>query len=251
MANPGGVWERFAEVDQLPGQLIKEDLIMLVREADAEHDRSLQTELGPSEIGNPCTYHLGRRILGLSEITSDPWCRTIGTATHAWLDEAAVRFNVRHNQARYLAERKVYPDPELLPVGGSSDLYDSARRSVIDHKVVGRPQQQKYKTNGPGWQYRRQAHIYGLGYSLAGVVVDQVAIAFWLRGGRLSDLWVWVEPYDPSIADQALSRYRVLRELVLTHGEAALVYLPRYPQECYDCLSDPYDLATTTVAVAG
>lgn len=239
MANAGGVWEKFSPAPLGPVMTIKDDLIAMVIEAEAEHDRTVQTELGPSELGNPCTYHLACRILGKPERLSDPWCRTIGIATHAWLEEAAAKYNIRHDEVRWYPERKVFPDSELLPVGGSSDLYDTKHRAVVDHKVVGRPQQAKYRNNGPGWQYRRQAHLYGLGYAMAGTPVDTVAIAFWLRGGRLPDLYVWAEPYDPAVAEEALSRYRTLRQLVLTLGEAVLDQLPRYPSECYDCMSDP------------
>lgn len=234
MSNPGGVWESFIEADSGLGLKIKDQLIAMVREADAESDRSQQVDLGPSEIGNPCSYHLARRILNIPEEEGDPWCRTIGTATHGWLEEAAVRYNVRHNHAVFTAEGKVYPDAELLPSGGSADLYHTEYRAVIDHKVIGKPQQTKYRSKGPGQQYRNQVHLYGLGYSMAGLPVDNVAIAFWLRGGRLSDLYVWIEEYDPMVAQAALDRYRTLRDLVHAAGEAVLDHLPRHA-ECYRC----------------
>lgn len=217
-------------------QVIAADLRMMATEAERSSPRTVQTAIGPSEIGDPCTRCLAAKILGVfvDQGMSDPWCRIIGTAVHAWLDEAAARQNVARDHARWIPEHRVFPDPELLPVGGSADLYDSDRRIVIDHKIVGKTQQNKYKTNGPGLRYRRQAHLYGLGYSLKGHQVDHVAMAFWLRGGYLSDLWVHVEPYDEAVATETLDRYRMLRDLVLPLGPNILPNLPTDP-ECYSC----------------
>lgn len=238
----GAAWD---EIAGGLGAKIADDLRAMALAYDARADRSQQTALGPSEIGNPCTYHLGRKILGLPEDSSfdDPWCRIIGTATHTWLEEAAALDN--HTAAgRWLHEIRVHPDPELLPAGGKCDLYDADRLVVIDHKIVGTASQKKYKANGPGRQYRAQAHLYGKGHRLEGKPVEHVAIAFWLRGGRLTDLYVWTEPYDESIADAALERYRTLKGLLAAGGPAVLPQLPR-DLACWDCRRNPqlFDVA--------
>lgn len=218
------------------GDRLADDLRDMVRQHDRHADRSQQTDIGPSEVGNPCTRCLARRALGMS-ITgefSDPWCAVIGTAVHAWLDEAAEAWNVRNNRGRLIAENRVQPHPDILPSGGKCDLYDDDTHTVIDHKIVGLQALQKYRLNGPGLQYRRQAHIYGLGYARTGNPVEHVAIAFWHRGGRLGDLYVWTEPYDQQIALDALFRWREIREQALAIGPAILPLLPADP-DCWDC----------------
>lgn len=228
----GDVWDQFAPT---LGDHLAEDLRQMVRDYEDSRDRSVQVDLGPSEIGNPCTRCLARKILGIPlETHGDPWCAIIGTATHAWLDEAAGYANGIANEKRWYPEVRVQPDPRLLPVGGKADLYASDRFTVIDHKVVGREKLRSYRANGPGAQYRYQSHLYGKGYVNAGHRVDHVAIAFWHRGGSLRDLYVWTEPYDQAVADACLARYETLRALCLATGEAVLPLLPTH-DGCYDC----------------
>jgi hypothetical protein len=207
----------------------------MARRAAAGAPRSQQRQLGPSEIGDPCTRCLAEKILGVYEESpfNDPWCAVIGSSVHKWLELAAL-FENRYHDATWCPETRVLPDNDLLPKGGIADLYDDTDYTVTDHKIVGSPQQKKYKANGPGVRYRRQGHIYGLGFSNAGLRVDHVAIAFWVRGGRLSDLHVWSEPYSADYAHEALDRYRTLRELCAAGGTAILANLPSDP-DCYTC----------------
>jgi hypothetical protein len=232
-------WDDPALTGQLGDQLA-DALRTMVRQHDAAADRSRQTDLGPSEIGNPCTWCLAAQILGVTSSTwehsawDDGWRAVVGTATHAWLDEAAAAFNVRNNVARWLPEVRVHPDARLLPSGGSCDLFDSETHTVIDHKTTTKAKLANYRLNGPGLQYRRQAHLYGKGYRAAGHDVHHVALAFWLRDGMLRDLYVWTEPYSEQIADETLARYDALRALCESGGPAVLDSLPPDP-DCAQC----------------
>lgn len=220
------------------GDRIADDLRTIVRAYSAGDERSQQTNLGPSQIGNPCTRCLAEQILGIDEPPpfDDPWARVIGTAIHAWLEEAAVYDNIHvvRDAARWHTEKRVHPHPDLLPSGGKCDLYDAETRTVIDHKTTSAERLRKYRLNGPGLQYRRQAHLYGLGYARTGAAVDHVALAFWQRGGRLRDLYVWTEPYDADMAMDALNRYRTLKELCEASGPGIAAALPSDP-DCFVC----------------
>lgn len=229
------VWDS-PEMTNALGDRLADDLREMVRAYEAGAERSQQRNLGPSQIGMACTRCLARHVLGIpvTREFDDPWCRIIGTATHDWLDGAAATANVRNDHARWYPEVRVQPDTELLPSGGKCDLFDSVTRTVIDHKVVGDAPLKKYRLNGPGEQYRTQAHLYGLGYSNAGHDVMNVAVAFWKRGGRLNDLYVWTEPYERAVAEKALTRYRTIRDQALTLGAAILPHLPADP-DCWDC----------------
>jgi hypothetical protein len=226
------VWD---DIGNPLGDKIADRLREMARRAAAGAPRSQQRQLGPSEIGDPCTHCLAAKILGVYAEPEfhDPWCATIGTATHKWLELAAL-FENRYHNGTWCPETRVLPDNDLLPKGGIADLYDDVDHIVIDHKIVGLPQLRNYKANGPGVRYRRQGHIYGLGFANAGLQVDHVAIAFWNRGGRLSDLYVWSEPYDAAYAQEALDRYRTLKQLCDTAGPAILDSLPTDP-DCYSC----------------
>lgn len=220
------------------GVRLANDLRDIVRTYGSGDERSRQRHLGPSQIGNPCTRCLARHVLGMEIVREfdDPWCRIIGTATHSWLEEAAAYDNIHtvRDAARWKYETRVHPHPDLLPSGGTADLYDAHTKTVIDHKVVGPAPLKKYKLNGPGHQYRAQAHLYGLGYHRTGVEVEHVAIAFWNRGGRLSDLYVWTEPYSADVAMQALDRYRTIRDQAASIGPQIIPLLPA-DESCWDC----------------
>lgn len=234
------VWD---EIGNPLGERLADDLRAMARRFEAGAERTKQRNLGPSQIGMPCTRCLARHCLGVpvTRDFDDPWCRIIGTATHAWLDDAAAFDNASTlttdgagRRAHWHPEQRIHPHPDLLPSGGKADLFDDETGTVIDHKIVGAQPLKKYKLNGPGEQYRIQAHLYGLGYARAGQDVKNVAVAFWNRGGRLSDLYVWTEPYSADLAIDALKRYRTVRDQALTIGVAILPLLPAHP-DCWDC----------------
>lgn len=226
------VWD---EIGDTFAAVLREQLIEMVRNADWTADRTQQRHLGPSEIGDPCTYCLAAKILGVYEepvlAYDDGWRAIVGTAVHHWLELAALRDN-RDNDTAWCTEQRVHPDNDLLPVGGKCDLYQDTTGTVIDHKTTTRKKQADYKANGVGIRNRRQAHLYGLGFANAGLVVNRVALAFWLRDGMARDLWVWSEPYDEQMAKDTLDRYRTLRELCATGGPAILPSLPSDPGCC-------------------
>lgn len=231
------VWDEVADpLGEHLGRLLQD----MVRDYENSRDRTKQTAIGPSSLGNPCTRCLARGVLGrpVAREFDDPWCAIIGTAVHVWLDEAAEHQNKLLERCDWLAEMKVHPDPELLPKGGNADLYHLPTATVIDHKIVGTARLKHYRANGPGPQYRRQAHLYGLGYFNAGRPVTNVAVAFWHRGGRLRDLYVWTEPWRPDLAHEALNRYRTIRDLALAQGPSVLPLLPADP-DCWDCKGRP------------
>lgn len=234
-ASEGSVWDQPSLTGAL-GDTLATDLRDMVRLYESSRERSQQTEVGPSGIGNPCTRCLARQVLGVpvERAFNDPWCAIIGTAVHAWLAEAAENFNGLAVEPTYKTETRVQPHPDVLPKGGNADLFDAVHNTVIDHKIVGAEQLRKYRLNGPGPQYRIQAHIYGLGFARTGAQVDHVAVAFWQRGGRLSDLYVWTEPYDPQVALDAIDRYRTIRAQALAIGPSLLPLLPA-SESCWDC----------------
>ncbi len=176
--------------------------------------RSLQRTLGPSEYGEPCARKLAYRLMDEDKTNtdSDPWASIVGTATHAWLADALLADNTRSGELRWLVERRLEVRPGLE---GSCDAYDVRRRAVVDHKVVGPSKLRDYKMSGPSEQYRKQVHLYGKGYRRLGLPVDEVAIAFYPRAGQLSGMHVWSEPYDETIADDAIARVDTLLQVIV------------------------------------
>lgn len=207
--------------------------------ADRSAPRSLQTALGPSEIGEPCARRLAYRLMNepRTNTTGDPWAAIVGTSVHAWLADAFTQANERLGRIRYLIETRVQVRAGL---SGSCDLYDADRATIIDHKVVGPTNLRNYRINGPTEQYRIQAHTYGLGYTLLGLPVEHVALAFYPRSSDLSNLHVWTEPFNATIVHDALTKHDAIIELLcaldVEHHPANYQHIPKTPgHRCNYC----------------
>lgn len=204
-------------VTGIAGQ-ITTSVIEDVKHAAAHAPRSLQRAPGPSEIGTPCTRRLAYKAIGQDPVNNDtdPWASIQGTSVHAWMvetyqaknraarDQWLRNFSPPAQRDRYLVEHRIFLPYEI---SGSSDLFDRETGTVIDWKLTSLKNIAGYRKNGPGAQYRAQAHLYGLGFVLAGEHVEHVADVFLPRGGRITDLHVWTEPFDPAVAAGALARY--------------------------------------------
>lgn len=218
-------------------------VIATVKHAAANAPRSLQAAPGPSELGTPCVRRLAYKTLDWEpkpNSDTDPWASIIGTSVHTWM--ASIYENENRKLARtfdagrYLIEHRI-----TLPGGiqGSCDLYDRAMQTVIDWKVTSPDNLRKYRLNGPGQQYRTQAHLYALGLQLEGAEPEDVAIVFLPRGGRIDGLHVWAEPYDPQVAVEALRRYQAVRQFHISldpeNHPARWALLPTADAYCTYC----------------
>jgi hypothetical protein len=190
----------------------------LIVDAANNAPRSLQKRIGPSEVGDPCERKLSYKLLDWPEAATDhdPIASVLGTGFHSWMEEA---FTARQTfladgvTPRYKIEERVtvhqgYTD--AATIAGSSDLYDRATGTVYDWKLTGTSTLDKYRRNGPGDQYRLQAHMYGLGQENAGETPTRVAIVFVARYHELR-VHVWTEPYDRAVAEAAVTRLARIR----------------------------------------
>lgn len=88
----------------------RDALMAAIRHKIHHHPRSQQKRIGPSEIGNPCDRRIGYKLLGHPERErGDAWKPTVGTAVHAWIDEA-----LTDEDARLLAQLG-YPQTTNFP----------------------------------------------------------------------------------------------------------------------------------------
>src|SRR5690606_22301369 len=136
-----------------------------------------------SEIGIPCDRCLGHKLAGTPEVPGPlPWLPTVGTAVHAWLDEAftdaTLRLAGEGREARWISEAKVdVGEIDGVTITGSCDLYDIETATTVDWKVVGASTLRLAKA-GPSPTYRAQGHLYGRGWTRAGRPVRRVAIFY-------------------------------------------------------------------------
>lgn len=225
------------------GEAIADELQEVIADAILHHPRSLQAELGPSEIGDPCTRRIAYKLLGTPERPQAPnWPATIGTATHAWLERVFDLDNLKRapmlgGQERWYIEERVTVGyvPGVGFVTGSCDLYDRVTCTVVDWKVVGPTQLKKYRSQGASTQYRCQAHLYGQGWVNKGLPVAQVRIAFLPRNGSLDEAYVWGEDFQPAIAKSTLDRFARIAKEVADRGPDALTVLNTADAYCGHC----------------
>ena len=204
----------------------RDDALTLLVHAIQNQPRTLQSRLGPSELGR-CPRYLLHKLAGTPEPTAPPALKpVIGTAAHAlfldrWFPAADPA------ETRWVTERRVTIGAfaDGTPITGSCDLYDRDTRTVIDLKFLGKSSLTNYKANGPGNTYRTQVHLYGLGFAREPDQPIPENVAIWMlpRDGEIRDAHWWEEPWQPQIALDALNRLGQLEaELRLVGLDEAL-----------------------------
>ncbi len=220
----------------------------VIENAITNHPRSLQKKIGPSEIGTPCDHCLAAKLAGWEQTEQGvAWLPTIGTAVHAWIEQAFLIHEADSNRPhttgrRWFTERSVMVGHiGGQEIWGSTDLLDVAAGMTVDWKVVGPSTLRTVKT-GPSEVYRVQADLYAKGWNDAGVRVDHVAIAYLPRNAVTLDQAVWWHaPHDRSRAEAALERanrlHNNIRALTALNPDAVTTWISGLPRDshCYDC----------------
>ena len=174
----------------------KELLLHVLHARDASRDRSMQTEVGPSEIGG-CKRKVWYR-LNAQPHTNDNQSKLaaiMGTAIHAAIEDAIGALDPDGKE--YLVETEVaYGDMKA-----HVDLFVPSTGAVIDWKTS------KIKNLGyfPSTQQRWQVQLYGYLLSKNGYEVKTVNLVAIARDGAEKDIKVHTEPYDEAMAQTALA----------------------------------------------
>lgn len=236
--------------------LLYRHVVELIVWAQDNDPRTLQTAIGPSEIGHPCSRRIAFRLLAVPERNrTDRWRTTVGQAVHAWMADVMAAANERAGGGRYLVEHRVKPGNGP---GGSSDLFvrgpseldaaggghiatvlDRLSGTVTDWKVVGASSLSRYRRKGPSRTYRVQFHTYGYGMECAGERVEWVSMVCLPQSGTLADAVVWSERYDRQVALDALRRVEDITEslasLDVEHHPELMAAIPATPELCAYC----------------
>lgn len=206
----------FAELDEGDpfATMLKTTLIDVILWAEKRNPRSSQQPIGPSELGVECDRRIGYRLAGVPRcnVDFDPWPMVMGTAIHAWLEQSFRDWGLHHNRNTWLMETSLRLDDI---VQGTADLYNRELAAVVDWKGVGTDVMRKIKRDGVPIGYQIQTHLYGYGFTLRGMPVEKVCLAFLPRSGWLKDMYVWCADYDPDIALGAIYRlYDIATQLM-------------------------------------
>jgi|688.fasta_scaffold32721_5 hypothetical protein len=221
------------------------ELFNLIENSIINQPRSLQKRIGPSEVGVPCDRRLGYQLAGMAEVNQRgvAWKPYVGTALHEQFADIMAkaeiaRFNEEGAVPRWHVEERVtVGEIGGVSITGSADLFDEATGTVFDWKTTSKNQiRENYRKNGPGPQYRAQAHLYGKGFADAGYKILNVSLIFLTRDGEWEDRYVWAEPYDERIALDALVRANAIHTAIdLLGAEEAIGRLGTTDVYCRNC----------------
>jgi hypothetical protein len=203
------------------------ELRQVLMDFEASRPRSMQKELGPSELGTPCRQQMARKLAGAPRqpATEPAWAPFQGTAVHASMEDVVAYWNNQLGRERWLAEDRLVvieplPGPDGEPafpgIAGNGDAYDTDHGMVVDWKHVGTTALKKLlaakRAGKPSkeqvsQEYRVQGHLYGMGHANKGRDVRYVRLVLLARSWQYDDSAEWTEPYDERIATWAINRY--------------------------------------------
>lgn len=223
-------------VNEKIGLEILSDLTDVIKWTDNNSARSLQTTIGPSELGSLCDRKIAYRLAGTPEANwwSDPLPAIVGTAVHTWLEKAVNGFQKTHFMDRWITEITVQPDPL---VKGHCDLYDKQFKTVIDWKTVSPTKLKAWKSSGPPEHYQAQVNLYAMGLIRAGYEVSKVCLIAVPRSGWLKDMQIWIDDYSPDLAQESLKRmYGIANSMIKAGDDLAFSEIDSVPGfECSYC----------------
>lgn len=233
--------------DVEPASTVRELNDVLIRYVGAQ-DRTMQVELGPSELGGACAAQIARKLAGAPEKPTRTvmWAPFQGTAVHAEMEKVVDFWNGEIGSKRVLAEQTLKIDDGII---GHADAYDSFWNMVIDWKHTGTTQLESVrraqrKGLPPAEQvkqvYRVQGHLYGWGFEQLGYKVEWVRLVFLARSWKFSDSVEWTERYNPDLVDWAINRYDSIKatlaalDVANNHERIALIQ-PTPGEDCGFC----------------
>lgn len=183
---------------------MKDFIVDILHKKENSRPRSTQVQIGPSELGG-CRRKVWYRLNDQPETNDNELklAAIMGTAIHAHIEEALSHADPTGK--KYVVEQTV----EYGEMKAHIDLWIPETGDVVDWKTVKKSNLSYF----PSEQQRWQVQVYGYLLDKSGkgkpTNVNLVAIA---RDGDERDIKVHSEPYDESIALQALNWLAAIKE---------------------------------------
>lgn len=175
---------------------IQEMLSKSLTAFDSTRDRSVQVEIGPSQIGG-CRRQVYHQLVDTPETNpnTESLAAILGTFIHSGLALSIAREDPFGDN--FLIEQEF----EYNGLKGHCDLYIKDQKAVIDWKTT----KLKSLRYFPSTQQRMQVQIYGYLLSANGHQVETVSLVAIPRDGEMAQIKVHTEPYNEATALSGLA----------------------------------------------
>lgn len=183
---------------------MKDFLVEILHAKENSRARSNQVQIGPSELGG-CRRKVYYRLHDQHQTNDNEMklAAIMGTAIHAAIENAIALADPEGK--KYLVEQEV----EWGDMKAHIDLWIPETGDVVDWKTVKKNNLSYF----PSTQQRWQVQVYGYLLEKSGkgkpTTVNLVAIP---RDGDERDIKVHSEPYDPTLAEEALNWLAAIKE---------------------------------------
>lgn len=182
---------------------------------DGSRDRSLQVEIGPSQIGG-CRRQVYHQLKGTPETNpnTESLAAILGTFIHSGIAEAIKREDPFGDN--FLIEQEFV----VGDLKGHCDLYikdwNGIKNTVVDWKTTKLKSLRYFPSKQQTWQVQ----IYGYLLEENGHQVDNVSLVAVPRDGEMAQIKVHVEPYDRATALEGLKWLSEVKELASSSESA-------------------------------
>jgi len=178
----------------------KELLLGALHSKEANRSRSIQVQIGPSEVGG-CRRRVWYRLNNQPETNDNELklASIMGTAIHTAIESALA------DNKEVLVETEVEYDGMKAHI----DCFIPSTGQVIDWKTT----KVKNLSYFPSMQQRWQVQLYGYLLSKNGYQVNQVSLCAIARDGDERNVTVHSEAYDESIALEALGWLAAVKDM--------------------------------------
>ena len=169
---------------------------------DNLRDRSKQKEIGPSQLGG-CRRQVYYQLTDQPEVNkTEPLPAILGTFIHAGIAEAIKREDPFGDN--FLIEQEI----NAFGIPAHTDLYIKDKQLVVDWKTTTKASLRYFPSDNQIWQVQVYAHIL----KQNGEDPKTVCLVTIPRDGKISDILVHHEPYDPTKAEAALKWLEEVKE---------------------------------------
>jgi len=174
---------------------------------DNSRDRSLQVEIGPSQVGG-CRRQVWHQLKNTPETNpnTESLAAILGTFIHSGVAEAIKREDPFGDN--FLIEQEFVTGD----LKGHCDLYIKDMKTVVDWKTT----KLKSLRYFPSAQQRMQVQLYGYLLTANGYEVENVALVAIPRDGEMAQIKTHVEPYNPEMAQEGLRWLEEVKQLAIS-----------------------------------